>query len=434
MHRQFPLLVILLFVLLAAGVALQAQTCPPSVVEAITSIGTACADLEANSACYGNYNVQATFTQGTDASIFDQPSDRAPLEVFQSIRTAPYTNSEWGVAVLKLRANIPNALPGQAVTMLLLGDAQLQPVMGGSSPMQAFTFSTGIGTPSCSQLPPSSIVLQGPRGMVVDLTINGANIRLGSTVVLQTNDRRMQFTTLDGRAIINGRTIVSKGYRAFAELDDDGFIIEESWSEVEPMSEEDLEFFITFEELPDEIFEYEVDVPEYEEIELMELLGPDLYNSLEPYMLDELIDALLTDGIDFAELAEMSEEDYYAFLYDSLDDDDPLLADAFYEAWWGEDIDGDGFIAGFDADAYYFGDDFYAYGDEFEGMDFSDEGFDDEAFSDDEFLDDEPLDDDAFLDDEFPDDEPLDDGEFSDDEFSDDGSFDDGEFYDEGGE
>lgn len=394
MRLQLPLLTLLLLILLAAGIALQAQTCPPSVADAIASIGAACANQDGNSACYGNYNVQATFAQGTDASIFDQPSERAPLDVFQSIRTAPYSGDEWGVAVLKMQANIPNALPGQMVTVLLLGDAQLQSMAGSN----AFTFSSGVGAPSCAQIPPSSLIVQGPRGLVVDLTINGANVRLGSTAVIRTNERSIQFATLDGRIVINGQTIISKGFRAFAEMDDEDMIIDDSWGEVEAMDAEDLELFETFEELPDELFGYEVDLPDEGEIEMMEALGFDLFESLDPYTLDTLIAAMLADGIDPDALLEMSEDEFFEFLYDSLADDDPALADTFYEAFTGEDIDGDGLIAGFDIDAYYSGDGFYAYGDEFEGIDFDAEE-DEEADLDEESSDDEDLSDDDQADD-----------------------------------
>jgi hypothetical protein len=154
-------------------------------------------------------------------------------------------------------------------------------------------------------------------------------------------------------------------------LGDDGLIIADSWSEVEAMDTEELELFTTFEDLPDDLFDYAVDLPEEDEIALMETFDPDLMYSLDPYTLDDMINALLEDGIDADSLAEMSDDEYYQFLYDSLAAADPALGDTFYEAMTYEDVDGDGLIAGFDADAYYAGDDVYGYSDEFEGMDFS---------------------------------------------------------------
>jgi hypothetical protein len=383
MRHRIALLLLLVTILLAGGIPSQAQTggtCPPAITAAVASIGAACNNLDRNSACYGNFNVQATFSQPVDASIFDQPSDRAPLDLFQSIRTAPFATSgaEWGVAVLNLQADIPNALPGQVVTIMLLGDTQMQNVAdpNAQTPMQAFTFSTGIA-PSCAQIPPSSLVVQGPRGLVVDLSINGANVRLGSTAVLRTDDHRVEFATLDGRIVIEGRTIISKGFTAFVEMDDDGYIIEDSWGDVEAMDADELEQFGALEEMPEDLFGYAVDMPEMEEIEMMEMLGFDLLDSIDPYTLDEMIDQLLEDGIDPETLVELSDDEYYQLLYDSLTAADPALGDAFYEALTGEDVDGDGLIAGFDSDAYYSGDGVYGYGDEFAGMDF--EALEDEA-------------------------------------------------------
>lgn len=382
-----PNLRVLLMMLLAliSLYPLQAQTsetCPASVVDAVRAIGATCDNQERNSACYGSDHVEASFSQPVDAGLFDQPSDRAALDLFESIRTTPFDalTGRWGAAVLKLQANIPGSLPGQVVTMLLIGDAQVQNAADPTTqtPMQAFTFTTGVA-PSCDQLPPSSLILQGPRGMVVDLTINGANVRLGSTAVLRTGEGWIEFTTLDGRVVVDEETIISKGFWTSADLDENGMIIEDSWDEVELMDTEDLEFLEDFEELSDEVFEYDLELPEEEELELLETFDPEFIDDIDPYTLDEMLDSLLAEGIDGADLAELSDEEYYQFLYDSLAAADPELGDAFYEAATGEDVDGDGLIAGFDSEAYYSGDDFYSYDEDLalsdlEDADFTEEG------------------------------------------------------------
>src|SRR5690606_29998677 len=53
------------------------------------------------------------------------------------------------------------------------------------TPMQAFRFRTGIGQPACEQAP-DALVVQGPTNMNVNLSANGADITLGSTIVLRT--------------------------------------------------------------------------------------------------------------------------------------------------------------------------------------------------------------------------------------------------------
>jgi uncharacterized repeat protein (TIGR01451 family) len=89
------------------------------------------------------------------------------------------------------------------------------------TPMQAFYFRTGIGSLECFEAP-SVLVVQGPQNLRVNINANGADMQLGSTVVLTTlpidprslrllfPDYRgqervgalMQVTTLDGVATI----------------------------------------------------------------------------------------------------------------------------------------------------------------------------------------------------------------------------------------
>jgi hypothetical protein len=55
-------------------------------------------------------------------------ADRTALIDLETIRTTPLNLAldRWGIAVMNVQANVPNTLPGQAVTFLLLGDAQVE--------------------------------------------------------------------------------------------------------------------------------------------------------------------------------------------------------------------------------------------------------------------------------------------------------------------
>ena len=53
------------------------------------------------------------------------------------------------------------------------------------TPMQAFRFRTGIGRVGCEEAP-DALIVQGPENLTVNLSANGANIILGSTIVLRT--------------------------------------------------------------------------------------------------------------------------------------------------------------------------------------------------------------------------------------------------------
>ncbi|MBC7813575.1 MAG: hypothetical protein H7175_20620, partial [Burkholderiales bacterium] len=70
------------------------------------------------------------------------------------------------------------------------GDINSLPVIDENSrtPMQAFYFSTGLGTPECSEAPPSTLLVQGPDRLSVELTMNGVDVTIGSTIGLRTMD------------------------------------------------------------------------------------------------------------------------------------------------------------------------------------------------------------------------------------------------------
>lgn len=276
-------------------------TCPAVVEQALAQLGDNCAGLERNSACYGFNRIEATFVESVPADFFTRPADQAALVALASLRTSPLDTQlgEWGMAVIKAQANVPDTLPGQAVTFLLLGDTEVEnavepaaaagqsltvitqaettarsepsesgPIVAalpagtvlqadalsddgvwvrvqtaaGSAwiprqavndtaalsslptgdaprltPMQAFYFRTAPGQTTCNQAP-SVLAIQSPEGIKVDLTVNGANIRLGSLIVLRTlpPGNIMQITVISGQVILNPGTpdeiIIPAGY------------------------------------------------------------------------------------------------------------------------------------------------------------------------------------------------------------------------------
>ncbi len=162
--------------------------CPALVETALAVAGEACAGLERNTACYGHSLVEATFSEGSDDLVFSAPSDRVGLADLNSLTTAPLDGeaNTWGIALLHLQANLPETLPGQAVTLLLMGDVALHndtPAEAEGSPMRAFTFSGGLSQPACAEAP-NALVIHSPAGEEVALTINDMALTLGSTAVL----------------------------------------------------------------------------------------------------------------------------------------------------------------------------------------------------------------------------------------------------------
>lgn len=136
MNRKTHLIMLCLMLgvlfLLTSTVAAQDTSvdgaCPALVQRAITEIGNNCNNLDRNSACYGYDRVNAVFNDEVPTGFFTQPSDRTELNRVQSLTTnvLDLENEIWGVAVLNVQANIPNTLPGQAVTFVLMGDSTMQ--------------------------------------------------------------------------------------------------------------------------------------------------------------------------------------------------------------------------------------------------------------------------------------------------------------------
>ncbi len=339
-----------------------AGACPALVRRALSDLGQNCDQLERNSACYGFNRVDATFAETVDESFFSQPADRSPLVKLETIETAPLDTAleRWGIALLNVQANLPNTLPGQAVTFILMGDVavenavplqeallSVEPVMVTTTvganlrsradiranvvgsvpagtelaadglsadsqwlrvlfragpawinrglvtaaadldelpvitretrtPMQAFYFrSAPIGDPLCQESPPSLLVVQGPQNVRVDITANGADITIGSTIVLWIlPGNRLQIVVISGQARVGG-VLVPAGFKITAPLSEDGRTVVGPWGPPEPIDDQDREWLEPLELLPPELLHYPIIVPSPEDIEaiLRQLLG-----------------------------------------------------------------------------------------------------------------------------------------------------------------
>ncbi len=330
-----------------------AGACPALVEQALTDMGQNCDLLDRNSACYGYNRVDATFHENAAEDFFSKPADRSQIANLQSIATAPLDVDQdfWGIAVMNVQANVPNTLPGQAVTFVLLGDVKVdnavapeeaaQPVdpirimtviaanirsapttnanvlgsippdtelmADGSSsdqnwlrvlfesgpgwisreviqsevdvsglpvissenrsPMQSFFFTTGVGDPACNAAPPSLLVVQGPDNVKVDITANGADISIGSTIALMIlPGNQLQLVVIHGEATL-GNLSVPAGFKITAPLSEDGKTIIGDWENMNPLTQEDLDLLQPLENLPTNILHYAIVLPTLEEIQ-----------------------------------------------------------------------------------------------------------------------------------------------------------------------
>ncbi len=190
MSRRIALCAALALAFLAAGVVVTAQgadpvACPALAEQALQLASDSCAGLGRDTACYGHSLVNATFREGRTGLVFAAPADRVALTDLHTLTTAPLDRQArtWGVALLHVRADLPETLPGQAVMLLLMGDATLEDAAApGAAPLQALYLRTGLGAPECAETP-NALVIQSPAGAPVTMTINDLAVQLSSTAV-----------------------------------------------------------------------------------------------------------------------------------------------------------------------------------------------------------------------------------------------------------
>jgi LysM repeat protein len=242
-HWLFPLLIAGFVMLTAlrpsvdAAVVVQNDAlCQRLVTEALANAAASCANLGRNQACYGNASVEAELNPNFDVR-FSQAGDKTMLASLARIVTAPFNSStgEWGIALLRAQANLPDALPGQNVTFLLFGDTSLT---NPTADMRAVRLSTSLTEDiNCEETPPSGLLVQASRGTQVTLTLNGADIILGSTAYITAEFPEMRVATADGVVVVSALgfiRVVQPGEQVFLPLDEEGGVIGGP-SEVEPL-------------------------------------------------------------------------------------------------------------------------------------------------------------------------------------------------------
>lgn len=118
-------------------------TCSALIEEALSQMDDNCEGIVRNDACYGFDLVQAAFLNEVPDDFFARPADVAPITDLESIATAGLdeANGTWGVAVMNIQANLPNTIPGQNVTFVLMGDTEVENAV---EPEEAFVPSDGV--------------------------------------------------------------------------------------------------------------------------------------------------------------------------------------------------------------------------------------------------------------------------------------------------
>ncbi|MBE2270301.1 MAG: hypothetical protein IAE80_18835 [Anaerolinea sp.] len=230
--RWFRSVVLVGVALGCVTVAAQAETCADVVRQALATVQSACAETGRNEACYGNISIEAVPRADATDFTFEQQGDLVNVADVDTLTLDPLDADadEWGVALMQLQANLPDALPGQNVTFLLFGDVEIQNAVDTDAddmtPMQAFYFRTGFSGLSCEEAPPDGILIQTPEGAgTISLTMNDVDVQLGSTAFIQAEaDADMVISVVEGQAQVtaDGETVVvPEGAMVAVPLDED---------------------------------------------------------------------------------------------------------------------------------------------------------------------------------------------------------------------
>src|ERR1700694_2922903 len=101
--------------------------CPSIVKQAIDTVSAQCTKAGRGKLCYGNSTIAAEYQPGVSNVQFQAPGDTVDVGALKQFTLSGLdaTAKTWGVAEMKIKADLPDADPSQAVTMILFGDVQL---------------------------------------------------------------------------------------------------------------------------------------------------------------------------------------------------------------------------------------------------------------------------------------------------------------------
>jgi uncharacterized protein YraI len=105
----------------------QATDCPTTVKNALDATNNVCSTTGRNQACYGNINLAVESQADAPSFTFTKPGDLVSVDGIKTLTLSPLdaNANTWGVALMKIQANLPDTLPGQNVVFVLFGDVQM---------------------------------------------------------------------------------------------------------------------------------------------------------------------------------------------------------------------------------------------------------------------------------------------------------------------
>ena len=120
---------IILFITLSFSSAILAQeVCSALVQAAFEQVNASCDATGRNEVCYGNLLINAEPHAAVETFTFEQVGDVESVTALGTLQlsTMSLTDETWGVALMRIQANLPDTVPGQNVTMLLFGEVNIE--------------------------------------------------------------------------------------------------------------------------------------------------------------------------------------------------------------------------------------------------------------------------------------------------------------------
>ncbi len=132
--------------------------------------------------------------------------------------------------------------------------------------MQTFYLRTATDDSACSAAPPSMLVIQGPPNVPATITVNGADIRISSTIVLRVlPENIMQLIAISGGAH-SGGVSVPPGFTMTVQLDAEGTGLAGLWTGLRPITPEERAALTPLEALPTNLLAYAIKIPTAAEV------------------------------------------------------------------------------------------------------------------------------------------------------------------------
>lgn len=208
---RYKRLLFLFFVLLAIPAIIMAQTivddrCTDLIRDLVELLEEICDPLMDEEACIVSNSNIPKFSTNAENIRNNSFVDIVPLSEFAYISTEFRGSSayEWDVALLAYEKNTPETQPGNTmdigyVRYLVVADAALSDISDDNSlsPMQSFSLQTEENT-DCT-LDSDKLYLITPRGVVIDVTVDGAHFYMEPYVriVLESDeDDEVDFTKM----------------------------------------------------------------------------------------------------------------------------------------------------------------------------------------------------------------------------------------------